>query len=60
MSNSNPQAGAGGYRPEIQGLRAVAAMADLHDACCRRQCSNVHEYATLDEVRAVLKAWQDD
>lgn len=26
----------------------------------RDECLNVHEFATLDEVRAVLKAWRDD
>jgi putative transposase len=26
----------------------------------RDECLNVHEFATLGEVRAVLKAWRDD
>jgi putative transposase len=26
----------------------------------RDECLNVHEFATLDAVRAVLKAWRDD
>ncbi len=26
----------------------------------RDECLNVHEFATLDEVRTVVKAWQDD